>query len=118
MAAEVSYSDSAGQFTLTLSDTTQNWSFTTTHQLNKAVRNSAEWILEAPGNIILPLANFGTVNFTGASATFNGHEGPINDPGWQSTSIDMVDFNGVTRAHTSALTAGGHNFAVTYQGGN
>jgi hypothetical protein len=116
MSGEVQYDN--GQFTLTLTDATQGWTFTTTHQLNKAARNSAEWIVEAPGNIILPLADFGTVTFTGCSATFDGATGPISDRGWQYTPIDMVDFNGVLRARTLALGHGGDSFNVTFLPGN
>jgi hypothetical protein len=113
MSGEVQYG--SGQFTLTLTDSTQGWTFTTTHQLNKAVRNSAEWIVEAPGNIILPLANFGEVTFTGCSATLKGVTGSISNSSWQNTSINMVDFNGVLRAKTSGLEDHGRSFTVTYQ---
>jgi hypothetical protein len=113
MSGEVEYNN--GLFSLTLTDATQGWTFTTTHQLNKAVRNSAEWIVEAPGNIILPLADFGQVSFTSCSATFSGMTGSISDRGWQDTAIDMVDFNGVMRAKTSALSGGGDSFNVTFQ---
>ena len=60
----------SGSFTLTISDTTQGWSNTTTARLKSAKLASAEVIAEAPSSNsgVLPLANFGTVNFTGASA--------------------------------------------------
>ena len=59
-----------GKFTLTISDSTRHWAFTTTQRLNKASLSSAEVIAEAPSSRggVLPLANFGTVNFSGASA--------------------------------------------------
>ena len=116
MSGEVKYSN--GQYTLTLRDVTQNWYFMEVHQLNKAIRNSAEWIVEAPGNIILPLANFGTVNFTSCSASINGVSGSINSRSWQNTPVDMIDFNGVLRAQTSKLSGDGDSFTVTYFSGN
>ncbi len=61
---------SGGRFTLTISDATQHWSSTTTQKLNHASLSSAEVIAEAPSSRggVLPLANFGNVNFSGASA--------------------------------------------------
>ena len=61
---------SGGKFTLTISDSTRHWTFTTTQRLNKASLSSAEVIAEAPSSRggVLPLANFGTVNFSSASA--------------------------------------------------
>jgi hypothetical protein len=63
---------SGGKFTLTISDSTQPWTITTTQRLNKAALSSAEVIAEAPSSRggVLPLANFGTVSFS--SATANG----------------------------------------------
>ena len=60
----------SGSFTLTISDSTQNWSRTVSARLKSAKLASAEVIAEAPSSNsgVLPLANFGTVSFTGASA--------------------------------------------------
>jgi hypothetical protein len=62
----------SGSFTLTISDTTQGWTNTTTARLKSAKLASAEVIAEAPSSNsgVLPLANFGTVGFTGS--TVNG----------------------------------------------
>jgi hypothetical protein len=64
----------AGQFTVTLSDTTASWSHTVSQAVPGAVRSSAEVIAEAPcctaGGNPLPLTNFGTVSFN--SALVNG----------------------------------------------
>ena len=51
-----------------------------------------ERVVEVPlsNSGILPLANFGSVTFTNASATINGVTGPIDDSAWQSTAINMV----------------------------
>jgi Peptidase A4 family len=62
--------DGRGNFTLSISDSTQGWSKVVTARLKSAKLSSAEVIAEAPSSSggVLPLANFGTVNFTGASA--------------------------------------------------
>jgi hypothetical protein len=60
----------SGSFTLTITDSTQGWTNTTTARLNRAKLASAEVIAEAPSSSggVLPLANFGTVSFSGAKA--------------------------------------------------
>lgn len=60
----------SGSFTLKISDTTQKWSQTVSAKLKSAKLASAEIIAEAPSSSsgVLPLANFGTVSFSGASA--------------------------------------------------
>jgi len=62
--------DDKGNFTLTITDSTQGWTNTTNAKLRGASLASAEVIAEAPSSRsgVLPLANFGTVNFTGATA--------------------------------------------------
>ena len=59
-----------GAFTLTITDSTQGWTNSTNARLKSAKLASAEVIAEAPSSNsgVLPLANFGTVSFTGASA--------------------------------------------------
>ncbi len=83
-------------------------------------RSSAEWVVEDPQDPsgtypygLYPLANFGTVTFSSASATINGVSGPINDPSWQSQSIDIVSSGGTIEATTSALTTTGEGSAAT-----
>jgi hypothetical protein len=109
MSAEVAYSN--GKFTLTLTDVGR-WTFTTSQSLNKALCNSAEWIVEAPGNIILPLAEFGTVNFSNASATINNHSGTISDASWQDDAITIVSYSGAVEATPLSLTNDGASFSV------
>ena len=62
--------DGRGNFTLTVADTSQGWSRTVSAKLKSAKLSSAEVIAEAPSSSsgVLPLANFGTVNFTSAKA--------------------------------------------------
>ena len=106
----VTYAGS-NKFTLTLSDTTRGWSHTVSKTLSGAARSSAEVIAEAPcctsSGGILPLANFGTVNFTAAKA--NGS--PIGN--FSPTGIKMVSANNVQEDRISALTSG-TNFSATW----
>ena len=63
---------------------------------------------------ITPLANFGQVTFTNASAVINGVSGPINAASWQSQAQN-IGSNGVTNDDTtSVLTNSGTSFVVTY----
>jgi Peptidase A4 family len=107
MSASV-VANGGGAFTLTLTDSTQGWIQTTNQTSGTAQLGSAEVIAEAPsGQTVLPLSNFGTVNFTDATAdnTAIGNENP--------SALTMVSANGVTEATPSALT-GGDAFTVTW----
>jgi Peptidase A4 family len=111
----------SGQFELSITDTTENESFTT-YETSSAVQNpvasrsSAEWIIEAPtvGSGVAALANFGSVTFTNASATINGVTGPINDSAWQSQAINIATSNGTLLDTTSVLVDSGTSFVETY----
>jgi Peptidase A4 family len=101
---------SGGQFTITLADVTAKWSQTYTQAVASAVRSSAEVIAEAPssstsGNV-LPLTNFGTVNFTGA--TVNGTTNLCSASGVSEITMPSVS--------VSSLACPG-NFSVSYTGG-
>jgi hypothetical protein len=75
--------------------------------------SSAEWIAEAPSSgKVLPLANFGTVTFTGASATGSGRSGSIG--AFTYDPITMATNTGQTKAAPTGLTAGGSSFSVTW----
>jgi len=57
---------------------------------------SAEWVAEAPSScttsgrcMVLPLANFGSVDFLQAAATGSRHSGLISDPAWKATAITL-----------------------------
>lgn len=115
MGAEVKYIG-ANTFVLSMTDFTTGQTFTTT-QKAKARRSSAEWVMEAPySGGILPLAQFGSIGFTGCSATINGHTGPVNDSTWQNDAITMTNSQGSAIAVPSALSASGDAFTVTRVG--
>lgn len=113
MSAEVRWV-SGDTFTLSLTDTTTGARFTTQQTLGStAARSSVEWIHEAPATSsgVLPLARTTPVTFTGCRATMGGTNGPIDDPLWSNTGVDMVQ-NNVLVAQASALDASGGGFTV------
>ena len=108
MSASV-VANGGGAFTLTLSDQTQGWTQTTDQTSAVAQLGSAEIIAEAPSdtNGVLPLSNFGTVNFAGAM--INNTALAAASP----TELTMVSAAGVTEATPSAVT-NGDDFSVTW----
>ena len=92
MTASVSVS--AHIWTFKLVDGTAGWSYTTsvTWSASPPAQSSAEWIAERPevGSppSLPPLANFGTVAFSGASATDAAGSGPISD--FTFAPVDMA----------------------------
>jgi Peptidase A4 family len=96
-------------FTLVLKDTTQGWTKTETKNQSGLARSSAECIVEAPSSSsgVLPLANFGTLNFTSclSNGSAIGNQSPIQ--------IIMQDSSGNNKDSISALS-GGENFTATW----
>jgi hypothetical protein len=98
-------------YTLVLQDITQGWKHTVNKSLSGAANSSAEAIAEAPcctaSGGILPLANFGTVNFSNAKANGSaiGNSSPVQ--------IDMIDNSGRLKDQTSSLSGGG-SFSDTW----
>ena len=83
--------------TVSMSDQTTGKSTIKTLQMSNPDTSSAEWIAEAPAAqtsygsySILPLADFGSVTFTNASATAGGHTGSLADPSWTVQRVDMA----------------------------
>jgi hypothetical protein len=111
MSASV-VSDGGGLFTLTLSDATQGWTQTTQQTAADAQLGSAEVIAEAPssGDSVLPLADFGAVNFTGATAD----GAPIGNSA-NLSELTMSSAAGTPLASPSALTSASA-FSVTAAG--
>ena len=113
ISAEVSIDGSAA--TLAITDVTSGGTFTTTTTPSALDTSSAEWIAEAPSQCFgssclqLTLANFGSVQFSGASTTANGHVGTISDASWNATVIDL---GGNVPAAPEALTPEGAAFTV------
>jgi hypothetical protein len=104
--------------TVSLLDQTTGKSVTKTLRMSNPDTTSAEWIAEAPAAqtpggsySILPLADFGSVTFTNASATAGGHNGSIADPSWTVQQVDL------TSAATSPVMGFGGGFGRSGPGG-
>jgi hypothetical protein len=117
ISAEVSVDGAVA--TLTLTDVTTGQTFTTQATPSTLDISSAEWIAEAPSQCFsanhcaqLPLANFGTVEFSGSSTTANGHVGTISDASWSATPIDLG--GGAGSATPAALSTDGSDFVVAF----
>jgi hypothetical protein len=81
--------------------------------------SSAEWIEEAPAEVsagvhIVPLDNFGQVQFQNGSATRNGHTVTIAQA--SATPITMYGRGGQVLTQTSALGADGSSFTINRLG--
>ncbi len=116
VAADVKYTD-ANNFLLTLNNLTTGRSFSTTQQAT-AQRQSAEWIVEAPSSDsgVLPLANFGSVQLSGATVTLNGKSGSISGGIGQYGALTMVTADAATvKAQPSGLSRGGRDFSVAWR---
>jgi hypothetical protein len=99
-----------GTFKLTLTDATKGWTRTVQPRLKSAKRGSAEVIAEAPssGGGVLPLADFGTANFSGAKANGSSMASLSGlDP------ITMVSSSGAVEAKPSAMSSSG-SFSDTW----
>ncbi len=121
MSADVKYANN--EFTLTLTNMTMNRVFTTSSSVPGAQRESAEWITEAPSSFfgVLPLANFGTENFSNTTVTMNGVTAPISGPttapttGWAYDPVSMVvSARGPAKALLSTLGNNGSSFSVSW----
>ncbi len=113
ITASVSYSK--GVFTLSLTDGSQPV-FSINKSDPSAARSSAEWIEEAPssGSGVIPLADFGTVSFSNASATVGGQTAAINGFTDKTYQVDMITQADVLKATTSSLNSSGTGFTVTW----
>jgi len=117
MTASVHYI-SGTTYALTITDLTSNRHYTTTRTVRGALRQSAEWVVEAPSSFfgVLPLANYGTATITNASATINGLTSNIAEPTWQNDPITMLTTTSpqVPRSTPSALSPDGTSFSTTW----
>ena len=79
---------------LVIADTTKSWSFQIpiSSPSPAPAQDSAEWIVERPriglSGPLTSLTHFGTVTFSGATATGSGQTGPISN--FSATAINMT----------------------------
>jgi hypothetical protein len=94
-------------YTMTTTDSTEGWTKSTKKSSSGDARSSAEVIAEAPySNGVLPLSDFGTVNFSGS--TVDGSTLSSSSP----TGINMVSDSGTPEATISSLSGG--SFSITW----
>ncbi|HLG69956.1 MAG TPA: G1 family glutamic endopeptidase [Chloroflexota bacterium] len=106
---------SPGQWQVTLKNNTTGQNYQQSIAYNSSL-SSAEWVEEAPSarRGIVPLDDFGTINFTGATTVKNGQQENISQAGGQP--ITMINTAGQPLATTSQLGADGSSFSVTRTG--
>jgi Peptidase A4 family len=119
--AQVSVSSTGKIFTLSISAATSGgqalWQYSIKKTVAKAPKlASAEWISEAPcaGSPckLVPLADFGTVNFSKLSAA---GKATVKKAGFTDTKLTMVNSKtNVTMAQPSALSSGGTAFSIAW----
>jgi hypothetical protein len=115
------------EWTLTIIDSSSShtgWTFSTSIFFSGAAQSSAEWVIERPELCTIfgglgaqcspaPLADFGSVTFSNATATTTGgSSGPISS--YSDTAIEMVGPPNVL-ALPGALGAGGGTFIDTWE---
>jgi hypothetical protein len=100
--------EGGSKFKLTLADSTQGWHVSTTQTQKKAIRDSAEVVVEADGSkTSADLANFGTVKFSGAQVNSKGI-GSLNP-----AKITMI--NGKQTVVSVSSFSSSEDFSATYK---
>lgn len=119
---EASVSVAGKAVTLRVSDVSTGEHFTSTRHAASVDASSAEWIVEAPSGCasanacsVLPLANFGAVDFSSATASAGHYSGPAVDAHWSASALELeqMGFSGFHRedlvngtpAHTVTLAS-------------
>jgi hypothetical protein len=115
--------------TLGLRDLSTGARSTRTVRLRAVDASSAEWIVEAPSECssntscrTLPLADFGKVSFTNATATIGAKTATIADGSWGTTALELdgrsafaaEDGTALLLASPSSVSEADGSFAVTY----
>jgi hypothetical protein len=103
---------SAGNWLISMLDNTTGQKYQTTVQYSSSL-SSAEWIEEAPsgGRRVLPLENFGTIQFSATSAIKDGKTLSLAQLG--AKAITMIDNRGQAIATPSTLASSGNGFSIT-----
>lgn len=127
MSASVTYNSSTKKFTIKITNETTGKSYRKSASVSGAKRSSAEWIAEAPcctnSGGILPLSDFGTVDFgqdyTGASSTNDAKDSSVSGAigGFGSNIFESIMVNGNTGADEavpSGLSSDGTSFTVQW----
>ncbi|KAI1268833.1 peptidase A4 family-domain-containing protein [Xylariaceae sp. FL1019] len=105
----VASSKSAGTATIKNLNTGKSVSHSFSSETNKLCEYDAEWIVEdyESGGSLVSLANFGTVTFTGASATKSGTTVGV-------TGADILDIKQSNTIYTDCSTSGSSTVTCKY----
>jgi Peptidase A4 family len=105
-------SSGSGVWDISFKNNTSGKSYQTTVRYNSS-ESSAEWIEEAPaaGNGIVPLDNFGSVPFSGATAEANGQRIDLSQA--QAQPVTMLNATGQPLAVPSTIGSDGTSFSVS-----
>jgi hypothetical protein len=110
ISASVAYSVSGGTFTATINDKTQQWTYTTAPtKVSGATESSAEWIAEAPSSNfgVLPLANFGSVNF---GQYYTSASGTCYAQSTTSSGLQPITYFGTSNIQSITMATASYNF--------
>jgi hypothetical protein len=116
ISASVSVSDD--QWTLTLRDSSEPWTYSTQVAFYGAAQSSAEWIGERPELCeadsceFTSLADFGTLGFSSATASAGGTSGPIS--AFPYYPLEMTGSSGDELAAPGPLDPSGDGFTDTW----
>jgi hypothetical protein len=107
---------STDEWTIAFTNSTTGDTYQTTEQ-DQSMHSSAEWVEEAPsgggrggGGGVLPLDNFGTIQFSDGSAVKDGQT--VSIAGANARAITMVGNGEQALAVPSALSSDGASFSV------
>jgi hypothetical protein len=115
MTASVTVSGT--QWSLTVNDTTRSWSYAPPTITGSGLEQaSAEWIAERPtvNGQDAVLTDFGSVTFTGASATLAGQSGTIASVGGAPLEMVSSSSDNHVLASPGPLGGSGNSFADTW----
>jgi len=103
---------STNQWLINFTDNTNGQNYQNSLSYNSSL-SSAEWIEEAPSNgqSVLPLDNFGTLQFSNGAKTQNGTQESTSASG--AHSVTMVNNTGQALATPSTLGSDGASFIIT-----
>ena len=127
MRAQVVIDETRGTAHFQIDNRTMLRRFTIPVAVSTPDLTSAEWIAEAPASCAgrcgsPPLANFGSIAFTGLTTVGDAREGTILDKGWKATAVSLVPSSrhvyvtgSTAGAAPKALAAGGGSFTLVWQ---
>ena len=118
ISVDVQYHDPA-LFTVVLQNLTTKHTIKLSRTNPQALRESAEWVIEAPTNRsfgVLPLAPFGKATFTQARATVDGTLCTISSCRLPYTMLIMENADHQIRAVPTTLKLNGTSFSIYWRG--